>query len=224
MPVSAPSFHLSKPTAFPYALPSAVLHRLASELLQLQPQATAETGCGASTLVFARHSKRHAVFAFNEFQVFERVRAMLSPPMPGLDFIEGPTQQTLPRHPFSAPLDAILLDGPHAFPFPHVEYAYLYPHLRPGGLLLLDDLQIPSVHSLYSVLRRDAMFRLEAVLHRTAFLRRTDAPTFPNDADGWENQRCNTRQLLRYTWRDRLRAKIPKPLRKPATPNNKPQA
>ena len=58
-----------------YNLPPRTLDRLASLLAHLRPEATAETGCGASTLVFSRFSRAHTVFAFNEFGVFERVRA-----------------------------------------------------------------------------------------------------------------------------------------------------
>lgn len=185
--------------ASPWTLPPRVLEQLATLLEELQPTATAETGCGASTLVFGHYSPNHAVFAFNEFDVFDKVRA------PGVGFVEGPTQRTLPHHCFQTPLDAVLLDGPHAYPFPELEYFHFYPHVREGGTLVMDDIQIPTVHRLFDFVRRDAMWELETVVHRTAFLRRTSAPVFPPDADGWERQRFNERELWRYTWRDRLR-------------------
>jgi len=48
-------------------------------------------------------------------------------------FVEGPTQKTLPRYTFEAKLQAVLLDGPHAYPFPDLEYFYFYPHIERGG-------------------------------------------------------------------------------------------
>ncbi len=193
----------------PYALPPRALDRLASLLADLRPEATAETGCGASTLVFSRFSRVHTVFAFNEFGVFERVRVadLIGPAK--LEFVEGPTQRTLPQYRFRTVLDAVLLDGPHAYPFPDLEYFYFYPQIRSGGALVIDDLQIRSVHNLFEFLRRDEMFELEAVVHRTAFFRRTDAPIFPLEADGWEDQAYNARELLRFTWREQLRRRIP---------------
>ena len=202
---------LSAASAFsPYALPPRVLTRLAQTLEAIGATHTAETGCGASTLVFSHLSKRHAVFAFNEFEVFERVDASKLRGPAEIQFVEGPTQQTLPQYCFETTLDAVLLDGPHAFPFPQLEYFFLYPRLRAGGLLVIDDLQIPTVHQLYEFVRRDAMFELEAVVHRTAFLRRTQAPTFPPDADGWERQAYNSSTLLRFTWREKLRRALRK--------------
>ena len=193
----------------PYALPPRALDRLASLLADLRPEATAETGCGASTLVFSRFSRVHTVFAFNEFGVFERLRVadLIGPAK--LEFVEGPTQRTLPQYRFQTVLDAVLLDGPHAYPFPDLEYFYFYPQIRSGGALVIDDLQIRSVHNLFEFLRRDKMFELETVVHRTAFFRRTDAPIFPSEADGWEDQAYNARELLRFTWREQLRRRMP---------------
>lgn len=185
--------------ASPWALPPRTLEHLAKLLEELQPVATAETGCGASTVIFADHSLSHTVFAFNEFDVFDKVRAN------SVEFVEGPTQRTLPHHRFQTTLDAVLLDGPHAYPFPELEYFHFYPHIREGGALILDDIQIPTVHRLFEFVRRDAMWELGTMVHRTAFLRRTGAAVFPDDADGWERQRFNRSELWRYTWRDRLR-------------------
>ena len=193
----------------PYALQPRALERLASLLADLRPTATAETGCGASTLIFSRFSRAHTVFAFDEFGVFERVKGagLLGPAR--LEFVEGPTQRTLPPYRFQTTLDAVLLDGPHAYPFPDLEYFYFYPHIRNGGALVIDDLQIPSVHHLFEFVRRDEMFDLETAVDRTAFFRRTDAPTFPPEADGWERQAYNARELLRFTWREQLKRRLP---------------
>ena len=127
----------------PYALPPRTLDRLARLLADLKPDVTAETGCGASTLVFSKFSRVHTVFAFNEFDVFERVRAANLAGRAKLEFVEGPTQRTLPQYRFRTVLDAVLLDGPHAYPFPDLEYLYFYPRIRSGGALE----QIQSSHN-----------------------------------------------------------------------------
>ncbi len=192
----------------PYALPPSVLRELARILGAMNKPETAETGCGASTLVFSQFSRRHTVFAFDEFDVFARINTSKLRGEADVEFVEGPTQQTLPRRRFTAALDAVLLDGPHAFPFPALEYFHFLPHLRPGGVLVIDDLQIRSVNDLYRFLRSDVMFEVESLISRTAFLRRTDAPTFAGDADGWENQGYHARPLLRFSWWERLCTRI----------------
>jgi hypothetical protein len=37
-------------------------------------------------------------------------------------YIEGPTQKTLPRHTFANEVQIALIDGPHGYPFPDLEY------------------------------------------------------------------------------------------------------
>lgn len=129
-------------------------------------------------------------------------------------FVEGPTQATLPQHRFIEKLQLALIDGPHGYPFPELEYYFLYPHLETGARLILDDIHIPTVHNLFQFLRRDAMFELDDVVQTTAFLTRTSAPTFDPFGDGWWQQGYNARPLLRYTWRERIKGFLPAAIRR----------
>jgi hypothetical protein len=171
---------------------------------------SAETGSGASTLLFSHLSARHTVFALDDgLGSIANVRRspLLRPNV--VTFVEGPTQATLPGYRFTEKLQLVLLDGPHAYPFPDLEYYFLYPHLETGALLILDDIHIPTVHNLFEFLRRDAMFELEEVVEKTAFFTRTGAPAFDAFGDGWQDQNYNARPLLRYTWRGRIRKLLP---------------
>ncbi|MEX2303843.1 MAG: class I SAM-dependent methyltransferase [Bryobacterales bacterium] len=204
----APGLHTA--TTFP----TKVLRAIARRLAQRSVRHSAETGSGASTLLFSQFSEDHTVFADDAGSGSVRnveSSALLRPGV--VQFVEGPTQRTLPSHHFSNRLDAVLLDGPHAYPFPELEYYFLYPHLDTGALLIVDDIQIRGVHNLFEFLRRDRMFRLDEVVHTTAFFTRTDAPTFSPAADGWWEQEYNRRPLLRYVWRERLKSLLPPGLR-----------
>lgn len=169
-----------------------------------------ETGCGATTLLLSHLSENHQVFALDIGDSVSSVRrsAMLRPEV--VTFIDGPSQRTLPKHHFSEGLQLALIDGPHAYPFPDLEYYFLYPHLDPGALLILDDIQIRSIHNLFEFLRSDSMFRLEEVVRSTAFFTRTEAPTFDPTGDGWQEQGYNGRTLMRYDWRSRLKGAFPR--------------
>src|SRR5436309_14222224 len=103
-----------------------------------------------------------------------------------------------------------LIDGPHAYPFPDLEYFCLYPHLEAGGLLVIDDIHIPTIQNLFRFLRTDAMFRLVEICGKTAFFERTGVPPFDPWGDGWWLQACNRRTLLRYSWRDKAKLLVPK--------------
>lgn len=157
---------------------------------------SAETGSGASTLLFSHLSKRHVVFALDGGT--DSVRAVQTSPFLRSDvvtFVEGPTQITLPSHRFEEKLQLTLIDGPHAYPFPDLEYYYFYEHLDENALLVLDDIHIRSVNNLFEFLRADDMFDLSEVVDTTAFFRRTDAPIFPRFGDGWWMQGYNRRDF-----------------------------
>jgi hypothetical protein len=205
----APGLHTA--TTFP----SKVLRAIARHLSQRSIEHSAETGSGASTLLFSCFSEDHTVFADDAGSGSVRnveASPLLRPHV--VRFVEGPTQRTLPSYSFANRLQAVLLDGPHAYPFPDLEYFFLYPHLEPGALLIVDDIQIRTVHNLFQFLRRDRMFRLDEVVHTTAFFTRTDAPTFSPTSDGWWRQEYNRRPLLRYLWRERAKSWLPQGLRR----------
>ena len=163
-----------------------------------------ETGCGGSTIVLSHLSKHHTAFAIEgPDRTITGLRQYSDFRPETVAFVEGETKRTLPLHSFENRLDLVLLDGPHAYPLPQLEFAYLFPQLKAGGWLVLDDLQIPSVNQLVQFLRGESSVVLEEVAVRTAFFRkigeRDDGP------DGWQHQGMNRRPILRYSWRDRLR-------------------
>jgi hypothetical protein len=176
-----------------------------------------ETGSGASTLLFSHLSDHHTVFASDGGSgSVTNIRRSPLLRQNVVTFVEGPTQATLPRHHFTEKMQLVLIDGPHGYPFPDLEYYFLYPHLDAGALLILDDIHIPTVHNLFQFLRRDAMFHLDEVIQTTAFFTRTDAPTFDRFGDGWWQQNYNARLLVRYTWRDKIRSLLPASLNRGA--------
>ena len=158
-------------------------------------QASAETGCGKTTVLLSNMSSSHLAFAVDdsagegssvrfcqECPLFRRDRTSI---------VSGPTQLTLPRFELPATLDFVLLDGPHGYPFPDLEYFYFYPRLREGSILVVDDIHIPTVHNLFRFLSDEEMFDLVEVVDHTAFFRRSAALTFPPHGDGWWLQRYN---------------------------------
>lgn len=168
-----------------------------------------ETGCGATTLLLSHLSEHHTVFALDHGGSMASVRRSPLLREGAAIFIEGPSQSTLPQHRFAEKLQLALIDGPHAYPFPDIEYYFLYPHLDVGALLILDDIHIPSIHNLFDFLCADEMFRLDEVVRTTAFFTRTEAPAFDPFGDGWRGQKYNHRTLLRYDWRSKLAGLLP---------------
>jgi hypothetical protein len=184
------------------AFATVVLRRL-EQLLPQNIQHSAETGCGKSTILFSNVSQDHTVFcledrehgdnsSINFFQTCaltknERVKMIL-----------GPTQKTLPFYTDFKPYDVVLIDGPHGYPFPEIEYYYFYPHLRTGGILIVDDVHIPTIGRFADVLAEDAMFEPVELVQTTAVFRRTDKPAFDPTGDGWWQQNYNRRRIPRF--------------------------
>jgi len=172
------------------------LAALADHLLKRHIECSAETGSGASTLLFSHSSDLHLAFTIDSGGgSVDNVKISPLLRQDHVLWIEGPTQLTLPTYRFQEKLQAVLIDGPHAYPFPDLEYYYLYQHLETGALLVIDDIQIPTIHNLFEFLRKDAMFVLDEVVDTTAFFTRTDAPTFCPIGDGWWEQGYNKTPL-----------------------------
>jgi len=183
---------------------------LARHLSARRVDYSAETGAGASTLLFSQLSSHHTVFALdggcgsvNNVRVSPFLKTTTT------TFVEGPTQTTLPSYRFDHALQAALLDGPHAYPFPELEYYYLYPHLEEGALLVIDDIQIRSVYNLFCFLKAEEMFELIEVVGKTAFFRRTSVPVFCPTGDEWWTQGYNKWPILRAVWREALGWPLP---------------
>lgn len=172
-------------------IPAEALTALARHASSRRIAHSAETGCGASTLLLSHLSDHHLAFAVDAGNSLTNVK---SSPMlrPGtVEFVDGPTQLTVPRFEFKHTFQLVLIDGPHGWPFPDLEYYYFYPRIDEGGLLAIDDIQIPTVTRMFEILRSDAMWELREVVTNTAFFVRTQAPAICPTGDDWEKQGYN---------------------------------
>ena len=179
-----------------------------------------ETGCGLTTLLFSHLSAEHCVFAIDAGKSITQVRNSPLLKKESVTFIEAPSQLSLPNHKFLAQVQIALIDGPHGYPFPDMEYYYFYPWVERGGLLLVDDIQIPSIGRMFEIIKADAMFSLVKVVDNMAFFRRTDAPLIDPLSDSWwlqgynlshveQLQKARSNSVLR-----RFSRRMPSPLKK----------
>lgn len=175
------------------------LEKLASGI-----QYSVETGCGKSSVLLSRISLFHEVFCIDDRNDEKSsLNYVLDCPhfsATSVKFNFGPTQRTLPRFDFKKKIDLALLDGPHGYPFPDLEYAFIYPHLKEGALLVIDDIHIPTVRRMFEIISEDAMFALEDIEMNTAFLRRTAAPILDPEGDGWWKQNYNKIRYPGYSF------------------------
>ena len=158
--------------------------------------ATLETGAGSSTIVFAARGADHTAVT-PEASEEERIRGechRLGVDAAGVRFLIGSSHEVLRR--WDAPLDLVLIDGAHGFPYPILDWWHVAPHVRVGGRIVLDDAYMPAVGSVVDALRADPAWAVEeAVGHRTVVVRKLAHGLPPFD---WNGERIGGRLSFRY--------------------------
>jgi hypothetical protein len=199
-----------------------VLKKFVDYAKELDVQHSLETGTGKSTLLLSHISAHHTVFAKDDTGDGDSLQLVRDSPLlrsTAVEFVVGPTQRTLPNYEFKNSLQLVLIDGPHGYPFPDLEYYYLYPHVSEGGLFIVDDINIPTVFNLFEFLREDRMFNLLEVASTTAFFKRTPIEVFDTLGDGWWLQEYNRKRFpvmdnsIGYSMADKVKALVPQPLK-----------
>jgi hypothetical protein len=159
--------------------------------------ATLETGSGSSTLVFAARGAEHEAVTPDAAEE-ERIRGECE--RRGISservrFLIGPSHEVLLRLE-PRPLDLVLLDGAHGFPYPVLDWWYVAPHVRVGGLVLLDDAYMPPVRVLVDALRDMPGWEVAAAIgQRTVAVRKVAEGLPPFD---WRGEPIGGRMSFRY--------------------------
>jgi predicted O-methyltransferase YrrM len=159
--------------------------------------ATLETGAGSSTIVFAARGADHEAVT-PEAEEEARIRAAcreLGIENGSVRFLIGPSHDVLPAW-RPRPLDLVLIDGAHGFPYPILDWWYIAPHVKVGGRVVVDDAYMPVVGALVDGLRASPAWEVEeAVGHRTVVVRKL-ADELP-DFD-WRGERIGGKMSFRY--------------------------
>ena len=159
--------------------------------------ATLETGAGSSTLAFAAGGADHIAVTPDPGEE-RRIRAQAD--RFGIDhsrvrFELGPSHEVLQRLD-PRPLDLVLIDGAHGFPYPVLDWWYIAPHLKVGARMLVDDAYMPPVAGLVDALRAQPGWEIaESVGYRTVVVRKT-AEGIPHW--DWGGERIGGRMSFRY--------------------------
>jgi Methyltransferase domain len=156
----------------------------------LEPEMTTlETGSGASTVVFAASACSHVAISPSQDE-HDRIKRYCDEVEISTDrvrFIAESSDVALTSVWEPRPLDLVLIDGAHGFPFPILDWLYTAPHLRIGGRVLVDDAYQATVNLLARFLRSSPSWELEAVLgHRTPCYRKLDDAPLRAEWDDFE--------------------------------------
>jgi predicted O-methyltransferase YrrM len=140
---------------------------------------TLETGSGLSTILFAAVGARHTCVTPSQAEA-DRILAYCTDhdiDTASLTFEIGCSDEVLPRLPHEPSLDLVLIDGNHGFPTPMLDWYYAGSLLRAGGLLVIDDVQLPAVAHLRGFIDRDPRWSAERLTEKwVAYRRVTEGP------------------------------------------------
>ena len=158
---------------------------------------TLETGAGASTMVFAARGAEHQVVtvaAEEEAKIrAECERHGISSEK--VSFEVGLSHDVLP-HLAPRALDLALIDGAHGFPYPVLDWWYVAPQVKVGGLMVLDDAYMAPVGLLVDWLESSSAWRIEAAPgFRTVVVRKLAQELPPFD---WHGERVGRELSFRY--------------------------
>jgi hypothetical protein len=103
-----------------------------------------ETGSGISTIVLLVLGAQHTSISPDGGEA-QRIRSYCvdnNIPVDGFTPMIAKSEDVLPNLELDSELDLIIVDGNHAFPAPMVDWFYMTRHLRTGGVLVVDDVEL----------------------------------------------------------------------------------
>jgi len=124
---------------------------------------TLETGAGISTLIFAiRNAQHYAVTpSADEAIAIRQYANRVEISLERVKFLIDQSDRYLPQCELTD-LDIVLLDGKHAFPWPIIDWFYTADRLVKGGLMILDDTNLPAVRVMVDFLKVDPHWEFKA--------------------------------------------------------------
>lgn len=152
--------------------------------------ATLETGAGYTTTLFAASGCQHTTISPSEPE-HERISSWCEEhgvTTKNIQFVPRPSQDVLP-YLDKSPLNLVLIDGAHAWPFPYLDWYYTADRLVVGGYMIVDDLNIITGEHLYDFLRGEesaGRWKFETLIDHTAIFMKTSEDLFgPHE---WHSQ------------------------------------
>jgi len=167
---------------------------------------TLETGLGLSTALFLALGAHHTCVVPSQPQV-EALRGYCDERGIAYDRLRvelGRSEDVLPNLRIDD-LALYLIDGSHGFPTPMVDWFYGARLLRRGGIVVLDDRQLPAVSTLVDFLDADPRWRGLSRTHKWAAFERLADGALGED---WYDQpfyagSAGLRAALARAWRSR---------------------
>lgn len=174
---------------------------------------TLEIGSGLTTLVFAHKKSQHICItpSKREIDVILQYAASEKIDTFNIVFINDFSEVALPKITVDHPLDLVLIDGKHAFPWPFIDWFYTANHLRKEGILIVDDTHLITGRFLCDFMKSDPSWEFISVIDGKTEVFRKKADDIRNIA--WHMQpfiteEYSTRKKNKSSLFGRIRVKL----------------
>ncbi len=145
-----------------------------------------ETGAGNSSLTFLFTDPKEVWAVAPEFDLGERIKTYARDhglPLDRWSYYVDISEVMLPQLALkqeTPELDFALIDGGHGYPTVFIDLVYMNYMLKPGGLLMMDDVNLYSVREAVRMLKMQPGWKLVANLQKSlVFEKQTDERRFP---------------------------------------------
>lgn len=151
-----------------------------------------ETGCGASTVLFASAGGQHTAISPDprEHQLVREYCERIGVDHSNVIFIAESSDEVLPGLFDGRVLDLAFIDGAHSFPYAIVDWHYITSSLKVGGRVLVDDVGIHAITPVFHFMKAEDWWTLESIPDdRAALFRLNSMPP----EEGYTSQAFNRR-------------------------------
>ncbi|MBV8715832.1 MAG: class I SAM-dependent methyltransferase [Chloroflexi bacterium] len=123
---------------------------------------TVETGAGQSTVALAALAKHHTCITIDRYCVDATLLYMeqIGIPRSKVTFVVESSDTALPKLAPPEKFDFAYIDGEHGYPFAALDWHFIDKHLKVGGIIGFDNVEVPSVHNHIEFLELNRTYRL----------------------------------------------------------------
>jgi predicted O-methyltransferase YrrM len=142
-----------------FAVPPFVIRYLA-EIVK-DDHLTIETGGGHTTVLLAALSRHHTCVT-PDTKSIESIKGYMEKvgiPQDKVSFFPEPSEIALPKIELPEKLDFAYIDGNHAYPIPAIDWHFIDLHMKVGGIIGLDNAEIPAVHEVGVFMEQNKSYR-----------------------------------------------------------------